>query len=44
MSKNGFNNKVLSFIIIFLVSLGLSLTAHTNSYAQYTNSYAQYSN
>jgi len=44
MSKNGFNNKVLSFIIIFLVSLGLSLTAYTNSSAQYTNSSAQYTN
>ena len=38
MSKNGFYNKVLSFVIIFLVSLGLSLTAHTNSYAQYNSS------
>ena len=39
MSKNAICKKVLSYIIIFLLSLGLSLTAGTNSFAQYTASY-----
>ncbi|MGA1875085.1 MAG: hypothetical protein ACMUIA_05730, partial [bacterium] len=39
MSQKAIYKKALSSIIIFLLSIGLSLTADTHSYAQYLTSY-----